>query len=122
MWFYLDWAVDALNRNPPYDRCVIEQIAGDLLPEWPERQLVATGYLGIPMVAEEGGADPEQIRMEALFGHIDATEKGILASPSNALNPIRTDTTRLRTKSTIAWSRSLRPSPAGPTIRSPERT
>ena len=32
VWFYRDWVVDALNRDLPYDRFVIEQIAGDLLP------------------------------------------------------------------------------------------
>ena len=32
VWFYRDWVVNALNRDLPYDRFVIEQIAGDQLP------------------------------------------------------------------------------------------
>src|SRR5262249_54428236 len=32
VWFYRDWVINALNRDLPYDRFVVEQIAGDLLP------------------------------------------------------------------------------------------
>ena len=78
VWFYRDWVVDALNRDKPYDRFVIEQIAGDLLPGATQDQIVATGYLRNSMVNEEGGTDPEQFRMEALFDRMDAIGKGIL--------------------------------------------
>ena len=78
VWFYRDWVVDALNRDLPYDRFVVEQVAGDLLPEATQQQIVATGYLRNSMVNEEGGTDPEQFRMEALFDRMDAIGKGIL--------------------------------------------
>ena len=32
VWFYRDWVINALNRDLPYDQFIIEQIAGDLLP------------------------------------------------------------------------------------------
>src|SRR5919109_126916 len=32
VWFYRDWVVKAFNTDLPYDRFIIEQIAGDLLP------------------------------------------------------------------------------------------
>lgn len=78
VWMYRDWVVAALNRDMPYDRFLIEQLAGDLLPEATQDQRVATGYLRNSMINEEGGADPEQFRMEAMFDRMDAIGKSIL--------------------------------------------
>ena len=77
-WFYRDWVIDSLNRDKPYDRFIIEQIAGDLLPNATQEQLVATGFLRNSMINEEGGIDPEQFRMEAMFDRMDAIGKSIL--------------------------------------------
>lgn len=78
VWFYRDWVINSLNRDLPYDRFIIEQIAGDLLPNAGQDQIVATGYLRNSMINEEGGVDPEQFRMEAMFDRMDAIGKGIL--------------------------------------------
>jgi Protein of unknown function (DUF1549)/Protein of unknown function (DUF1553) len=78
VWFYRDWVINALNRDLPYDRFIIEQIAGDLLPEASQDQVVATGFLRNSMVNEEGGVDPEQFRMEAMFDRVEAIGKGVL--------------------------------------------
>ncbi|HVQ31819.1 MAG TPA: DUF1549 domain-containing protein, partial [Vicinamibacteria bacterium] len=78
VWFYRDWVVNAFNQDMPYDRFVIEQIAGDLLPHPTESQLVATGFLRNSMINEEGGVDPEQFRMEAMFDRMDAVGKSVL--------------------------------------------
>jgi hypothetical protein len=78
VWFYRDWVVGALNRDLPYDQFIIEQIAGDLLPNATQDQIVATGYLRNSMLNEEGGVDPEQFRMDAMFDRMDAIGKGIL--------------------------------------------
>jgi mono/diheme cytochrome c family protein len=78
VWFYRDWVINALNRDMPYNRFVIEQIAGDLLPNATQDQKVATGFLRNSMLNEEGGIDPEQFRMESIFDRMDAIGKGIL--------------------------------------------
>jgi hypothetical protein len=78
VWFYRDWVIQALNRNLPYDQFVIDQIAGDELPHATQDQIVATGFLRNSMINEEGGVDPEQFRMEALFDRMDAIGKGVL--------------------------------------------
>jgi hypothetical protein len=78
VWPYRDWVIGAFNRDLPYDRFLIEQIAGDLLPGATQDQRVATGYLRNSMVNEEGGIDPEQFRMEAMFDRMDAIGKGVL--------------------------------------------
>src|SRR2546423_13948145 len=78
VWFYRDWLIKALNRDMPYDRFIVEQIAGDLLPNATQDQIVATGFLRNSMINEEGGVDPEQFRMDAMFDRVDAIGKGIL--------------------------------------------
>ncbi len=45
MWRYRDYVVDAFNNDKPYDRFVLEQIAGDeIAPDSPEAN-IATGFL-----------------------------------------------------------------------------
>ncbi|RPH47946.1 MAG: DUF1549 domain-containing protein, partial [Planctomycetota bacterium] len=77
-WFYRDWVINAFNRDLPYDQFVIEQVAGDLLPNATQDQIVATGFLRNSMINEEGGIDPEQFRMEAMFDRMDAIGRGVL--------------------------------------------
>lgn len=78
MWFYRDWVIDSFNNDKPYDEFIIAQIAGDLLPQPTQASVVATGFLRNSMVNEEGGADPEQFRMEAMFDRMDAIGKAVL--------------------------------------------
>ena len=78
VWFYRDWVINAFNRNMPYNQFIVEQIAGDLLPNPTQDQRVATGYLRNSMINEEGGIDPEQFRMEAMFDRMEAIGKGML--------------------------------------------
>ncbi len=78
VWFYRDWVIGALNRDLPYDRFLVEQLAGDLLPGAKQDQIIATGYLRNSMINEEGGVDPEQFRMDAMIDRMDAIGKGIL--------------------------------------------
>ncbi len=78
VWFYRDWVINALNRDLPYSQFIVEQLAGDLLPDATQEQIVATGFLRNSMINEEGGVDPEQFRMEAMFDRMEAIGKGML--------------------------------------------
>ena len=78
VWFFRDWVVNSINADMPYDRFVVEQIAGDLLPEATQEHQVATGFLRNSMINAEGGANPEQFRMEAMFDRMDAVGKAVL--------------------------------------------
>ena len=78
VWFYRDWVVAAFNRDLPYNQFVVEQLAGDQLPGATQDQVVATGFLRNSMINEEGGIDPEQFRMDAMFDRMDAVGKGVL--------------------------------------------
>ena len=78
VWAYRDWVVDALNRDLPYDRFLTEQIAGDLLPQATDSSRLATGFLRNAMLNEEGGADPEQFRIDGLIDRMDCIGKAVL--------------------------------------------
>ncbi|MDG2130961.1 MAG: PSD1 and planctomycete cytochrome C domain-containing protein [Fuerstiella sp.] len=78
VWFYRDWVIGAMNADMPYNDFIIHQIAGDLVPDGGQSALVATGFLRNSMINEEGGADPEQFRVEGMFDRMDAIGKAIL--------------------------------------------
>src|ERR1051326_4983036 len=78
IWAYRDWVINAFNHDMPYDRFVLEQLAGDQVPNPTQESMVATGFLRNAMLNEEGGVDPEQFRMEAMFDRMDCIGKSIL--------------------------------------------
>jgi hypothetical protein len=78
IWNYRDWVIRAFNEDLPYDQFIIAQMAGDQLPNPTQDQLIATGFLRNSMLNEEGGVDPEQFRMDAMFDRMDAIGKSIL--------------------------------------------
>jgi hypothetical protein len=77
-WKWRDWVVAAFNRDIPYNQFLIEQIAGDLLPDATQDQIIATGFLRNSMINEEGAIIPEQFRMVEMFDRIDCLGKAIL--------------------------------------------
>ena len=64
MWPWRDWVIDAFDRNMPFDQFVTEQLAGDLLPNPRQDQLIATGFLRNQGHNTEGGIIQEEYRVE----------------------------------------------------------
>ncbi len=71
IWKYRDWVVDALNRDLPFDQFVVEQLAGDLLPNPTTGQKVATGFNRNTQINQEGGIDQEQFRIESVLDRVN---------------------------------------------------
>ena len=78
IWRYRDWVINALNDNMPFDQFVIEQVAGDLLPNASTDQLVATGFHRNTMINQEGGIDFEQYRVDAVVDRVRTTGAAFL--------------------------------------------
>lgn len=78
IWKYRDWVIDALNRDLPYDQFVIEQLAGDLLPNATQEQKIATGFHRNTQINQEGGIDPEQFRIESVLDRVNTTGTAFL--------------------------------------------
>jgi hypothetical protein len=78
MWRYRDWVINAMNDDMPFDRFVIEQIAGDMLPNPTTDQLVATGFNRNSPSNYEGGIDFEQYRVEAVVDRVSTVGAAFL--------------------------------------------
>jgi len=78
MWRYRDWVIRSLNQDMPFNQFVIEQLAGDLLPDATLEQKIATGFHRNTMINEEGGVDQEQYRIEAVFDRVKTTGAAFL--------------------------------------------
>ncbi|MCP4782686.1 MAG: DUF1553 domain-containing protein [Fuerstiella sp.] len=73
VWPYRDWTIRAFNRDLPFDEFTIEQIAGDLLPNPSQDQLIATAFHRNTMTNTEGGTDDEEFRDAAVMDRINTT-------------------------------------------------
>src|SRR5436190_6838 len=78
---YRDWVVNAFNRDLPYDRFVMQQIAGDILPgsdgSFNTNGLIATG---VYVIGEwgTGDADKEKMLTDIIDDQIDVTGRAVL--------------------------------------------
>lgn len=72
-WVWRDWVVKALNADMPYSQFSIEQLAGDLLPNASQDQMIATAFNRNHLLNGEGGAIPEEQRFNILFDRVDTT-------------------------------------------------
>uniref|UniRef100_A0A7C2NW47 DUF1553 domain-containing protein n=1 Tax=Schlesneria paludicola TaxID=360056 RepID=A0A7C2NW47_9PLAN len=76
-WKYRDYVVSAFNDDLPYDRFIVEQLAGDELPGRTERTVIATGFLRLGTWNDEPN-DPEDYEYERLEDLVHATSSAFL--------------------------------------------
>jgi len=73
MWPWRDWVIRAYNENKPFDQFTIEQLAGDLLPNPLESQVVATGFNRNHRLNGEGGRIVEEWFVESVIDRLETT-------------------------------------------------
>ena len=78
IWKYRDWVINAVNADLPFDQFVIEQLAGDLLPDATRDQIVASGFHRNTLINQEGGTNDEQFRVEAIVDRVSTTGTAFL--------------------------------------------
>jgi Protein of unknown function (DUF1553)/Protein of unknown function (DUF1549)/Planctomycete cytochrome C len=73
-WRYRDYVVEAFNADKPFDRFLVEQLAGDLLPDASQETKTATGFLalGARVLAEP---DYEKLVMDTIDEQLDTVGK-----------------------------------------------
>ncbi len=78
MHVWRDWVVLALNDNLPYDRFLVEQLAGDLLPAATLKQQIATGFCRNHRINSEDGSIPAEWHVENVVDRVDTLGTAIL--------------------------------------------
>lgn len=73
IWKYRDWVIRAFNEDKPYDKFLTEQIAGDLMPDPTDAELIATAFHRNSMTNDEGGTDNEEFRTSAVIDRVNTT-------------------------------------------------
>lgn len=73
IWPYRDWVIAALNQNMPFDQFSIAQLAGDMLKNPTQSDIIATGFHRNTMTNEEGGIDVEEFRFHSIVDRVKTT-------------------------------------------------
>ncbi|MEZ6124156.1 MAG: PSD1 and planctomycete cytochrome C domain-containing protein [Planctomycetaceae bacterium] len=80
-WRYRNWVIQAVNDDIPFDRFLLEQIAGDLLPfdsvEQRDRQRIAAGFLVLGPKVLLGNDDKERV-MDVADEQLDTIGRAVL--------------------------------------------
>lgn len=77
IWRYRDWVIDAYNNDKPYDRFILEQLAGDELDEVTPESMIATGFFRL-MQWDDEPADRLQHRYDVLDDVLRSATEGFL--------------------------------------------
>ncbi len=96
VWNYRDWIIESFNKDLPYDKFIIDQLAGDLIPGSTLDQKLATTFHRLTQTNSEGGTDDEEFRLLAAMDRNVTTwevfqglSMGCVQCHSHPYDPIR---------------------------------
>lgn len=78
VWPWRDWVVKAFNNNLPYNDFITWQIAGDLLPNATDDQILATAFNRLHQQESEGGSVEEEYRVEYVCDRVQTFSTAFL--------------------------------------------
>ncbi len=81
-WRYRDYVIRSFNDDKPYDRFILEQLAGDEIPDPRADDLIATGYYRLGIWDDEP-ADQQQARYDWLDDIVSTTGQTFLGLTIN---------------------------------------
>ena len=73
IWKFRDWVITAFNEDMPFNQFTIEQLAGDLLEQPTEQQLIATAFHRNTLANDEGGTNDEEFRVASVIERVATT-------------------------------------------------
>lgn len=77
-WPWRDWVINSFNENKKYDQFIVEQLAGDLLPNPTREQILATCFNRNHPQTQEGGVVLEEYRVEYVADRTNTVGKALM--------------------------------------------
>ena len=85
IWKYRDWLIHAFNEDKPYNDFLMEQLAGDLMPDPDDAKYIATSFHRNTMTNDEGGTDNEEFRTAAVLDRVNTTWSALMGTTFNCV-------------------------------------
>ncbi|WP_462254994.1 DUF1549 domain-containing protein, partial [Ferruginibacter sp.] len=85
IWKYRDWVINAFNNDIPYNEFLIEQLAGDLMPNADDEKYIATAFHRNSLTNDEGGTDNEEFRTAAVLDRVNTTWSALMGTTFNCV-------------------------------------
>ncbi|MEM7473584.1 MAG: DUF1553 domain-containing protein [Planctomycetota bacterium] len=73
IWAYRDWVIRSINRDDNIQDFTIDQLAGDLLEDSTQEQIIATAFHRNTLTNNEGGTNNEEFRNVAVVDRVNTT-------------------------------------------------
>ncbi len=73
IWPYRDWVIRAFNDNMAWNDFTTKQLAGDLLPDPTDEDLIASGYNRLHVTTNEGGSIKEEVYVRNVIDRVSTT-------------------------------------------------